>query len=77
MQCSQHLAYHTVEGGETALELQIQEEGEEEGQEASGGDIPTVLAQFSSVVADTQEYIVADQLAEGGTQVRSGCSPNS
>lgn len=44
---------------------------EEEEQQETGADMPTVLAEFSSVVADTQQYIVADQLPEGETQVAS------
>ena len=46
---------------------------EEEEQQETGADMPTVLAEFSSVVADTQQYIVADQLTEGETQVAGVC----
>ena len=48
---------------------QEMETPEEEEQQETGADMPTVLAEFSSVVADTQQYIVADQLPEGETQV--------
>lgn len=70
MQCAYHLGYQSMEGEEQSQEMEVQEEEE---QQETGADMPTVLAEFSSVVADTQQYIVADQLTEGETQVAGVC----
>ncbi|KAL8564093.1 hypothetical protein ACOMHN_034570 [Nucella lapillus] len=71
----QCVRYQSVKGmpREESVELQVLEEGEEEGEEQGDvehkeGEVPTVLAEFSSVVADTQRYIVSDHLTEGDTQ---------
>jgi len=64
VQCAYHLGYQSME--EQSQEMETPEEEE---QQETGADMPTVLAEFSSVVADTQQYIVADQLPEGETQV--------
>ena len=66
VQCAYHLGYQSME--EQSQEMETPEEEE---QQETGADMPTVLAEFSSVVADTQQYIVADQLPEGETQVAS------
>lgn len=52
--------------GEDQQETDVEEREEHD----SGHDMPTVLAEFSSVVADTQQYIVADGLSDGETQVK-------
>ncbi|XP_076458436.1 uncharacterized protein LOC143292132 [Babylonia areolata] len=63
------------EGG---VEVEVHHHHHQQGEEEEGGDsqappaapddLPTVLTEFSSVVTDTQQYIVADHLAEGDTQ---------
>ena len=72
VQCAYHLGFHSVDEVEEDHGLEVVEEEEEDQMEEGGSeDMPTVLAEFSSVVADTQQYIVADHLAEGETQVPS------
>ncbi|KAK7507932.1 hypothetical protein BaRGS_00000897 [Batillaria attramentaria] len=61
VQCTPHPGMQQVE--ETT-----DQDSQDVDQQDADPDIPTVLAEFSSVVADTQQYIVADQLDDGDQQ---------
>lgn len=61
--------YVTVPCQRQAGLTHLQVEDSEAKQALHDSDIPTVLAEFSSVVADTQQYIVTNEISEEDHQV--------
>jgi hypothetical protein len=60
--CHLQAGCHSADGEDQSQDSTgVQDNLEEE----SADDMPTVLAEFSSVVADTQQYIVADHMSAG------------